>query len=188
MFGSASTRESLVESETQWARFEAEAMPHGQSLFRIALWLTRNQTDAEDLVQETLTEALGSFHRFAPGTNCRAWLISIMYHRQSKKRRAATRLHLVSDAEEFIAETVAFEPPTPQNVTDEEVLRALEHLPRAFQEVVVLADVEELSYKEIAAALAVPVGTVMSRISRGRKLLRAELVAYAQAHGFGRAG
>ena len=188
MFGSASTRESLVESETRWAGFEAEAMPHAPSLFRIAMWLTRNQPDAEDLVQETLTEGLSSFHRFAHGTNCRAWLISIMYHRQSKKKRASTRLHLVSDAEEFISETVAFEPPTPQNVTDEEVLHALEHLPRAFQEVVVLADVEELSYKEIAAALDVPVGTVMSRISRGRKMLRAELATYAKAHGFGRAG
>ena len=187
MFGSAN-RESPVESETQWARFESEAMPHAPSLFRVALWLTRDQTDAEDLLQETLTEALGSFHRFVQGTNCRAWLVSIMYHRQSKKRRAATRLHLVSDGEERIAETVAFEPPTPQNVTDEEVLGALERLPRAFQEVVVLADIEELSYKEIAAATQVPVGTVMSRISRGRKLLRAELARYAQAHGYGRAG
>jgi RNA polymerase sigma-70 factor (ECF subfamily) len=186
MFGSAPKRELMVKSDTAWTRFESEAMPHAASLFRIALWLTRDQTNAEDLLQETLTEALGSFHRFAQGTNCRAWLISIMYHRQSKKRRAATRLHLVSDAEERIAETVAFEPPTPQDVTDEEVLGALERLPRAFQEVVVLADIEELSYKEIAAATQVPVGTVMSRISRGRKLLRAELASYAQAHGFGR--
>jgi RNA polymerase sigma-70 factor, ECF subfamily len=187
MFGSAN-RESSVEGETQWARFESEAMPHAPSLFRVALWLTRVQTDAEDLLQETLTEALSSFHRFALGTNCRAWLVSIMYHRHSKKRRTATRLQLVSDSEERIAETVAFEPPTPQNVTDEEVLGALERLPRAFQEVVVLADIEELSYKEIAAATQVPVGTVMSRISRGRKLLRAELARYAQAHGFRRAG
>jgi RNA polymerase sigma-70 factor (ECF subfamily) len=163
-------------------------MPHLPSLYRISLWLTRDQTDAEDLVQETLTEALGSFHRFTEGTNCRAWLLSIMYHRQSKKRRAATRLQLVHGAEERIHETIPFEPPTPQNVTDEEVLAALERLPRIFQEVVILADVEELSYKEIAAATQVPIGTVMSRISRGRKLLRSELAGYAQAHGFGRAG
>ena len=163
-------------------------MPHATSLFRIALWLTRNQTEAEDLVQETLTEALGSFHRFVRGTNCRAWLVSIMYHRQSKRRQATTRLHLVSDAEERIAETIAFEPPTPQNVTDEEVLGALERLPPAFQEVVILADVEEMSYKEIAAAIDVPMGTVMSRISRGRRLLRGELASYARAHGFGQSG
>nr|ART37378.1 E64 [uncultured bacterium] len=93
---------------------------------------------------------------------------------------------MVSESEERIAETTAFEPPTQQNLTDEEVLGALERLPRAFQEVVVLADIEEMSYKEIASALEVPIGTVMSRISRGRKLLRAELASYANAHGFGR--
>ena len=188
MFGIAPTRESQVTVEKQWTAFEAEAMPHATSILRIALWLTRDQTEAEDLVQETLTEALASFHRFVRGTNCRAWLVSIMYHRHSKRRKATTRLHLVSDAEERIAETIAFEPPTPQNVTDEEVLGALERLPRAFQEVVILADVEEMSYKEIAAAMNVPMGTVMSRISRGRRLLRGELFSYARAHGFGQSG
>ena len=183
MQNGAEKRESSSDGEALWATFESEAMPHTASLFRIALWLARDHTTAEDLLQETLTEALSSFHRFTPGTNCRAWLASIMYHRHSKKRWEARRLHLVSDAEERIAETIPFEPPTPQNVTDEEVLSALESLPRAFQEVVVLADVEELSYKEIAAATRVPVGTVMSRISRGRKLLRSRLADYARAHG-----
>ncbi|HYX28459.1 MAG TPA: sigma-70 family RNA polymerase sigma factor [Pyrinomonadaceae bacterium] len=186
MLGIATNRDSSSKGEGLWEIFEAEAMPHAASLFRVALWLTRDQTEAEDLLQETLTEALSSFHRFAQGTNCRVWLVSIMYHRQSKRRRAATRLQLVSNAEEHIAETIAFEPPTPQNLTDEEVLTALEQLPRAFQEVVILADIEELSYKEIALAINVPVGTVMSRISRGRKLLRANLASYANAHGFGR--
>jgi len=188
MFAIAPTRESQVTVEQQWAAFEAEAMPHATSIFRIALWLTRDQSEAEDLVQETLTEALGSFHRFVRGTNCRAWLVSIMYHRHGKRKQATTRLHLVRDAEERIAETIAFETPTPQHVTDEEVLGALERLPRVFQEVVILADVEEMSYKEIAAALNVPMGTVMSRISRGRRLLRGELFSYAKAHGFSESG
>src|SRR5262245_46570964 len=186
MFGRTTNRESRQKSEDLWAHFEAEAMPHTASLFRIALWLTRDQTEAEDLVQETLTEALGSFHRFVLGTNCRAWLVSIMYHRHSKRRRAFTRLQLVQDPEERIAATVVFEPPTPPGVTDEEVLAALERLPRTFQEAVILADIEEMSYKEIATAIDVPVGTVMSRISRGRKILRAELASYANAHGFAR--
>jgi RNA polymerase sigma-70 factor, ECF subfamily len=188
MFGIASKKEPFSEGDVLWATFVSEAMPHASSLFRIALWLTRDQTEAEDLLQETLTEALGSFHRFTQGTNCRAWLVSIMYHRQSKRRRNATRLQLVSDAEERIAETVAFEPPTPQHLTDEEVKSALERLPRTFQEVVILADIEEMSYKEIASAIGVPLGTVMSRISRGRKQLRAELASYANARGFGRSG
>lgn len=186
MLNGAEKREFSSDGETLWTTFESEAMPHAASLFRIARWLTRDHTSAEDLLQETLTEALSSFHRFTPGTNCRAWLVSIMYHRHSKKRWKETRLHLVNDVDDRIAETIQFEPQTPQNLTDEEVLSAIASLPRAFQEVVVLADIEELSYKEIAAATEVPVGTVMSRISRGRKLLRSRLAEYARAHGFGR--
>ena len=186
MFGVAANWESPRNKEDRWASFEAEAMPHAASLFRIALWLTRDHSEAEDLVQETLVEALGSFHRFVPGTNCHAWLVSILYHRNSKRRRVANRLVLVSDADERIAETAVFEAATPQNVTDEDVLTALRRLPRNFQEVVILADIEEMSYKEIAAAINVPIGTVMSRISRGRKLLRTELASYARAHGFAR--
>jgi len=186
MFGAAANRGSRHDQQDRWASFEAEAMPHAASLFRIAFWLTRERAEAEDLVQETLMEALGSFHRFLPGTNCHAWLVSILYHRNSKRRRAANRLTLVSDSEERIAETIVFEAPTPQSVTDEDVLAALKRLPRTFQEVVILADIEDMSYKEIAAAIDIPVGTVMSRISRGRKLLRRELAAYARAHGFPR--
>jgi len=133
MFREAPVTESQLEGTTHWERFESEARPHVASLFRIARWLTRNQTEAEDLLQETLLEALRSFHRFTQGTNCRAWLVSIMYHHQSKKRRAAIHLHLVSDAEERIAETIAFEEPAPQNLTDEEVLSALRRSFAAYQ-------------------------------------------------------
>jgi RNA polymerase sigma-70 factor (ECF subfamily) len=184
MFRQAPITASQFEG-SDWERFESEAMPHVASLFRIARWLTRNQTDAEDLLQETLMEALRSFHRFMQGTNCRAWLVTIMYHHQNKRRRAATHLQLVTDADERIAETIAFEEPTPQNLTDEDVISALRRIPRTFQEVVVLADVEGFTYKEIATATQIPIGTVMSRISRGRKLLRSELASYARAHGFG---
>jgi RNA polymerase sigma-70 factor (ECF subfamily) len=184
MFAATAKREPGRDNQDHWASFEAEAMPHASSLFRIALWLTRERAEAEDLVQETLIAALGSFHRFAPGTNCHAWLVTILYHRNSKRRRAANRLILVSDPDAQIAETAVFEAATPQNLTDEEVLAALQRLPRTFQEVIILADIEEMSYKEIATAINVPIGTVMSRISRGRKLLRTELASYARAHGF----
>ncbi|MGH9898161.1 MAG: sigma-70 family RNA polymerase sigma factor [Pyrinomonadaceae bacterium] len=181
MFG----RRKQAEDENAWSVFEAEALPYLNDLFRIAMWLVRNRTDAEDLMQETFTQALQSFHRFKSGTNCRAWLITIMYHTLSKKRRADARLRLMSDTDEQIAATVAFEPPTPQGLTDMEVLKAIELLPVQFQEVVLLADVEDMSYKEIAEALVVPIGTVMSRLNRGRKLLRAELAGYANATGIG---
>ncbi len=171
-----------------WTSFENEALPHHANLYRMAKWLLRNRDEAEDLVQETFVAALRSFHRFEKGTNCRAWLIKIMYHTLSKRRRGEGRLRIVSDTEEQIAETVAFEPPTPHNITEQEVLDALKRLPQQFQEVVILSDVEDMTYKEIAEALSIPTGTVMSRLHRGRRWLRAELAAYANSLGIGKTG
>lgn len=171
--------------ERKWASFEAEALPHLSALFRVAMWLVRDRTEAEDLVQDTFMQALQSFHRFEKGTNCRAWLIRIMFHLNSNLRRAKARLQLVSDMDERIAETIAFDPPTRQGLTEEEVLRALRSLPRQFEEVVLLSDIEDMTYKEIAKTLGVPIGTVMSRLHRGRKMMRAELASYAKSRGIG---
>jgi RNA polymerase sigma-70 factor, ECF subfamily len=173
----------------QWAEFEEVALPHLESLFRLALWLERDRHGAEDLVQETFAQALQSFHRFKPGTNCRAWLVSILQHLRSNRRRSLARQPAfsdVADLEEQLAETLAYEPPTPEGLSEEEVLIALKKLPDTFQEAIVLADVEQFSYKEIAEILGIPLGTVMSRLHRARKLLRTELAAYANAHGIGR--
>lgn len=180
------TRLSTPERTSDWTTFEAVAMPYLGDLFRVAMWLVHNRTEAEDLVQETFSQALQSFHRFEEGTNCRAWLVTIMYRARGLRLRHETRLRLVSETEECIAETTAYVPPTPQGLTEEEVLRALARLPHQFQEVVVLSDVEDLSYKEIAVALVLPIGTVMSRLHRGRQMLRAELAVYANACGIGR--
>lgn len=166
--------------EREWAAFEAEVLPHLDGLFRFAMWLEQERDKAEDLVQETLIEALQSFHRFRTGTNCRAWLISILRHVRSNRQRSSTHLSLVSDPDDRIAETVPFVPPVPQQLTDEEVLAALRRLPLQHQEVIILCDVEEMTYKEIADALGVPIGTVMSRLHRGRALLRSELSQYSQ--------
>ena len=163
--------------EHVWAAFEAEALPHVDRLFRLALWFERNRHEAEDLVQETMTQALQSFHRFQPGTNCRAWLVTILQHVRSNRRRSRSRSPLVSDPDDTIAKATPFVPPVPQHLTDEEVLGALRGIPAQFQEVIVLCDVEDLTYKEIADALAIPMGTVMSRLHRGRGLLRIELAS-----------
>ena len=171
--------------ESQWAAFEAEALPHLSALFRVAIWLVRDRAEAEDLVQDTFTQALQSFHRFEKGSNCRAWLTRVMFHINSNRRRTKARLQLVSDTDERIAKTIAFDPPTPQGLTEEEVLRALRSLPPQFEEVVVLSDIEDMTYKEIAKTLGVPVGTVMSRLHRGRKMMRAELASYANSRGIG---
>ena len=166
-----------------WASFESEALPFHADLYRLAKWLLRNQAEAEDLVQETFVEALRSFHRFEQGTNCRAWLVKIMYHLLSKRRRESNRLRVVGDVDEQIAGTV--EPAASGDLAGEEVLNALKRLPQHYQEVVILSDVEDLNYKEIADALSIPIGTVMSRLSRGRSLLRSELGNYARSLGIG---
>jgi RNA polymerase sigma-70 factor, ECF subfamily len=160
-----------------WAAFEGEVLPHSDRLFRLAMWLVRNRADAEDVVQETMIQALRSFHRYQPGTNCRAWLITILQRIVSNRRRAKGRSVVVDDPEDRIANTVPFVPPVPQELTDEQVLESLRKLPTVFQEVILLCDVEDLSYKEAAEALAIPIGTVMSRLHRGRAQLRTELVA-----------
>ena len=127
--------------------------------------------------QETMMQALRSFHRFQPGTNCRAWLTTILQRIVSNRRRAKGRSIVVDDPDDRIANTVSFVPPVPQDLTDELVLSSLQRLPTAFQEVILLCDVEDLSYKEAAEALAIPIGTVMSRLHRGRAQLRAQLAA-----------
>jgi len=167
----------VVSSTDSWAAFEAEAMPHVDRLFRLAMWWERDRGEAEDLVQDTLVQALQSFHRFMPGTNCRAWLITILQHVRSNRRRARFRELTVEDPDDKFAETLPFVPPVPQHLTDEDVLAALRQIPEAHQNVILLCDVEDLTYKEIADILKIPMGTVMSRLHRGRALLRQQLAA-----------
>jgi RNA polymerase sigma-70 factor, ECF subfamily len=170
-----------------WTAFEAEALPHVDRLFRLAMWFERNRSEAEDLVQETMTQALQSFHRYQSGTNCRAWLVTILQNVRNNRQRSRRRSPLVDDPDDRIVQAAPFVPPVEQNLTDEEVLGALERIPASFQEVIVLCDVEDLSYKEIAEALAIPLGTVMSRIHRGRALLRSALGSPAAVLGRRRA-
>src|SRR5271157_64067 len=164
--------------------FEAAAMPHFADLYRTARLLAQDRAEGEDLVQEVYLEAWKSFHRFQAGTNCRAWLFKILFHRLHHFRRRWAKAAKVEafenpeDQDSLIAET-----PVPQEIRDEDVLQALGRVPIEFREVVLLADVQEFSYKQIAETMQVPLGTVMSRLSRGRKLLRQELAGVA--HSFG---
>jgi RNA polymerase sigma-70 factor (ECF subfamily) len=159
------------------AEFENAALVYEDQLFRVALRVVKDRAQAEDLVQETYLQAWRSFDRFEPGTNLRAWLYKIMFNTLSNQRRRL-RLQLVQ-FEETIAETIAYDPPTPQHLTDEEVMAELEKLPRDYQIPVALVDIEGFTYKELAEVLNIPIGTVMSRLHRARKMLRASLAKYA---------
>ena len=161
--------------------FETIAMPHRNDLYRTARRVLGNQTEAEDVVQETYLQAWKSFHRFEPGTNIRAWMFKILFHVIQHHRRKSYRLVTVKEEEEFIFDQLTYEPPVPQELRDEDVLAALDRVPMHFRSVILLADVQEFSYKEIAESLSIPIGTVMSRLNRGRKILR-DALAGVVAH------
>ena len=186
------------------AEFEALALPHLDSLYRTALRMARNPDEAEDLVQETFMKAFRSFATFEPETNFRAWLFKILTnsyinrYRKQQGNPARTSLEdvgafLSSDeaAESTIepAEAPALVEAAMSERFDQEVKHALDELPEEFRQVVVMALVEDMSYKEIAAALDCPLGTVMSRLYRGRQMLRKRLADYARQLGYrGEAG
>lgn len=147
--------------------------------------MTRDRDEAEDLVQETMIQAMKSFHRYEPGTNCRAWLMAILQNLNLKRLRKLGRAKLVDTLDDGIAETIMLEPSVPESLEDAQIIEALTELPEAFKNVVILADIEEFSYKEISQILDLPLGTVMSRLSRGRKILRHRLAHVAREYGVG---
>src|SRR5262249_30134226 len=126
------------DGEQAWAAFEAEALPHADRLFRLAMWLERNRAEAEELGQETLMQALQACGPYPPGTNGRAGLVKIPLHVRSTRRRATGRLSLVPDVDDRIAATTAFVPPIPENLTDDDLLAALRTIPDQYQQVIVL--------------------------------------------------
>ena len=168
---------SFSQKDRTLAGFEELAMPLFDSLYNFARWLAQNQNDAEDLVQETYLKAWRSFASFQPDTNFRAWIFRILRNtflgsRSKLERRMTTAM----ESEEDLPATSA----TPESLligrSDmDAVQRAIEQLPVIFREVILLCDVEEASYREIAEILSIPLGTVMSRLARARKLVRESL-------------
>jgi RNA polymerase sigma-70 factor (ECF subfamily) len=163
--------------------FNDAAMPHVAVLLRAATRLCGTRDAAEDLVQETYLQAWRSFTRFEPGTNCRAWLFKILIFSHSRMRRDQSRRPLITDIDAATESAMMFDPLTPDSITAASVSAAFETLPEPFRIAVLLVDVEGLTYREAAEALDVPIGTVMSRLNRGRRLMRLALVNEAAAYG-----
>ena len=182
MFGRPSSAPSSADD------FSAEALQFLQPLFATAMRLTRNRADAEDLVQDTYVKAFRHAGQFKRGTNLRAWLYTILHNTWRNRRRDASRDTVDIDSEQ--AEQLAAggsggeQIETPERILmrstlDRDLQAALDSLPEAFREAVWLRDVEEFTYAEIAEMLTVPIGTVMSRISRGRRMLYEKLAPAA---------
>ena len=170
-------------------RFERDVVPFLGQLYPAALRMTRNPTDAEDLVQETSVKAYAAFHQFRPGTNLRAWLHRILantFINGDRKRRREPRQAVSGDLQDWQLPSNPLTPPVRSaeaealdRMADSEILRALRDLPEEFRVAVYLADIEGYAYKEIADIMGTPIGTVMSRLHRGRGRLRDKLAAYA---------
>ncbi len=179
------------------AEFADLAMVHMPALYTAALRMTRNPSDAEDLVQETYLKAYRAFGSFTEGTNLKAWLYKILTNTFINSYRAKKRRPEVADVEDvedlYLYRRLSGDQPAGlgrsaeeevlEGITDTEVKAAIESLPESFRIAVLLADVEGFSYKEIAEITDVPIGTVMSRIHRGRKALQKALSEYGAAQG-----
>ncbi|HET7249492.1 MAG TPA: sigma-70 family RNA polymerase sigma factor [Gemmatimonadales bacterium] len=177
--------------EERRAGFEKEALVHLDALYRVALRLSGNASDAEDLVQETMLRAYRSWERYTPGTNAKGWLLTILRHLFINEYRRRSRHPETVDVDTIepfaLFQEVQEEDPQGaffDRIVDDEVLRAVDQLPEAFREAVTLSDVEGLSYEEVAKVLDVPVGTVKSRLYRGRRQLQAKLYEYAVSMGY----
>lgn len=175
--------------------FEAEAIPHMDALLRTALRMTKNENDAQDLVQEAFVKAYRFWDKFEPGSNCRAWLFKIMTNIFINEYRSKTRSPVTVNVDEIddnflygqLASgdgTVSPEEQLFSKIFDADIRKAIENLPDDFRIVVVLAFLEDFSYQEIADIADLQLGTVKSRLHRGRKLLQKELFEYAVKNGY----
>jgi RNA polymerase sigma-70 factor (ECF subfamily) len=158
--------------------FEQLAMPHFERLYNFACWLTQDRQEAEDLVQETYVKALKGFSSFQTGTNFRAWIYKILRNTFLTSRTGLKAAATVPIDDEEGDEVLPAVTETPESILLQRsdgqlVQQALEQLPVAYREVILLCEIEEMSYQEISATLAIPMGTVMSRLSRARGALRA---------------
>jgi|SRR5579885_237331 RNA polymerase sigma-70 factor (ECF subfamily) len=174
--------------------FESEALPHLDAIYTMAVRLVHNADDAGDLLQETVLRAWRFFDQFEPGTNCRAWLMTILFNNFRNGYRRSSREQPAASSEDFehrLETTSASDDPSRNNPEaevigksmDREVEAAFNSLPDEFRSALLLVDIQELNYQEASRVLEVPVGTIKSRVSRGRTMMRKALADYAKEKG-----
>jgi RNA polymerase sigma-70 factor (ECF subfamily) len=184
------TKEEVQKQED----FEEEIIPHLDAMYNFALRLTSDPSDAEDLVQDTIVKAFRFFSSYEKGTNAKAWLFRILknsyinnYRKKSKQPNQVDYDEVSTFYETIRAErtdTSDLEDKMFRDLIDDDISQALEELPEDFRTVVLLCDIEDFTYEEIANMLDVPIGTIRSRLHRGRNLLKAQLMDYAKKRGF----
>ncbi len=184
----------MAEAHSLRSEFEREAIPHMSALYTFAVRMTRDEDDASDLVQETYLKAYRFFDKFERGTNCKAWLFRILKNsyinrfRKSSKAPDTVEYDVIEEYYETIrdssVETSVLEEQIFSQALDDEVSTALNRLPDEFRTVIILCDIENFTYEEIAEFIDCPIGTVRSRLHRARKILAAQLASYARERGF----
>jgi RNA polymerase sigma-70 factor (ECF subfamily) len=179
-FGSSSSHD-----DQPLVGFEELAMPLFDSLYNFARWIARDSDDAEDLVQETYLKALRGFESFQPGTNFRAWIFQVLRNtflssRTNYERRMTEELDSDEDGPELAVDTETPETILMNRCNFQVVQRAIDDLPVHYRETLLLCEVEEMSYQQIAEVLSIPIGTVMSRLARARKAVRESLLSVPQ--------
>lgn len=191
MTGSKEAKDAMTptpQSPGRDAEFEQQVLPYLGQLYPAALQMTRNASDAEDLVQETIAKAFSAYHQFTPGTNLRAWLHRILantFINSYRKKKREPTIASAPECDDWQARADAFAPimrsaeaEALDRLGDSDVLRALRDLPADFRTAIYLADIEGYPYREVAQIMGTPIGTVMSRLHRGREKLRAKLAAH----------